>query len=152
MIYLDMEEYRDMEITSQVFMKTLQQTGLHSSRAGIALQAYLPDAHSVQKRLTQWALKRMQTGGHSITLRIVKGANMEMERVESSLAGFPQAPFKTKLETDANYKRMLQYGLQSKHIQAVRIGVASHNLLDLSYALVLTADAGAFDSVQFEML
>ena len=152
MIYLDMEEYRDMEITSQVFMETLQQTGLHSSRAGIALQAYLPDAHSVQKRLTQWALKRMQTGGYPITLRIVKGANMEMERVESSLAGFPQAPFKTKLETDANYKRMLQYGLQSKHIQAVRIGVASHNLLDLSYALVLTADAGAFDSVQFEML
>ena len=32
---------------------------------------------------------------------------MEMERVEASLRGWPQAPYKTKLETDANYLRML---------------------------------------------
>ena len=152
MVYLDMEEYRDMEITSNVFMRTLDRPGLESARAGIALQAYLPDAHTVQQNLTNWAIRRTQTGGHPITIRIVKGANMEMERVEASLSGWPQAPFKTKIETDTNYKRMLQYGMQPDPIASVHLGVASHNLLDLSYALVLTADADAFASVQFEML
>ncbi len=152
MIYLDMEEYRDMDITSSVFMNTLERDGLKSARAGIALQAYLPDAHLAQRSLTQWAIKRVSNGGNPVTIRVVKGANMEMERVEASLAGFPQAPFKSKIETDANYKRMLQYGLQSEHIHAVHLGVATHNLIDLAYALVLTADADAFHAVQFEML
>src|SRR6478609_3650340 len=35
---------------------------------------------------------------------------------------------------------------------AVRVGVASHNLFDLSYALVLASDSQALDRVQFEML
>ena len=152
MVYLDMEEYRDMEITSNVFMQTLDRPGLESARAGIALQAYLPDAYTVQQNLTNWAIQRAEAGGHPITIRIVKGANMEMERVEASISGWPQAPFKTKDETDANYKRMLQYGMHPDRIQSVHLGVASHNLLDLSYALVLTADADAFTSVQFEML
>lgn len=152
MVYLDMEEYRDMEITAEVFMKTLSRKGLQSARAGIALQAYLPDAYRVQKQLTKWAKDRVDQGGSPIIIRLVKGANMEMERVEASIAGFPQAPFKTKTDTDANYKRMLRIGLESENLRAVHIGVASHNLLDISYALVLTADANAFTSVQFEML
>ena len=152
MIYLDMEEYRDMEITAQVFMKTLDRDSLKRSRAGIALQAYLPDAFRVQQTLTEWALKRVENGGSPITIRIVKGANMEMERVEASIAGFPQAPFKSKIDTDANFKRMLQFGIRSENLQGVHIGVASHNLLDISYALVRTVAEDAFDYVQFEML
>ena len=41
-------------------------------------------------------------------LRLVKGANMEMERIEAAIGGWPQAPFATKPETDANFKRMLR--------------------------------------------
>jgi RHH-type transcriptional regulator, proline utilization regulon repressor / proline dehydrogenase / delta 1-pyrroline-5-carboxylate dehydrogenase len=41
---------------------------------------------------------------------------MEMERVEASLRGWPQAPYKTKLETDANYKRMLLEAMQPENL------------------------------------
>ena len=41
---------------------------------------------------------------------------MEMERVEASLRGWPQAPFAAKLETDANYKRMLHEGLRAENL------------------------------------
>jgi RHH-type proline utilization regulon transcriptional repressor/proline dehydrogenase/delta 1-pyrroline-5-carboxylate dehydrogenase len=40
-VYLDMEEYRDLDITSKVFMRTLSRPGLEKVNAGIALQAYL---------------------------------------------------------------------------------------------------------------
>lgn len=151
-IYLDMEEYKDMFLTAEAFMRTLDRPGLESARAGMALQAYLPDSFATQQRLNAWARARLGRGGGPVTLRIVKGANMEMERVEASLRGWPQAPFKTKIETDANFKRMLIEGMKPENLAAVHLGVASHNLFDMAYGLVLAAEAGAWDRVQFEML
>lgn len=151
-IYLDMEEYRDLQLTAEVFMRTLSRPGLEGISGGIALQAYIPDSHQMQQRITAWAIERVAQGGAPVTIRIVKGANMEMERVDAALHGWPQAPFTTKAETDANYKRMLRYGLLSEHLAAVRLGIASHNLFDVAYALVLAAACGAGNRVQFEML
>ncbi|MGH9233803.1 MAG: proline dehydrogenase family protein, partial [Acidimicrobiales bacterium] len=54
-----------------------------------------------------------------------------MERVEASLRGWPLATFSDKVDTDANYHRMLQYGMQPENLAAVRLGVASHNLFTL---------------------
>ncbi len=151
-VYLDMEEYRDMSLTSEAFMATLDRPGLEQVRAGIALQAYVPDSFLVQQRITEWAQKRVERGGSPVTIRIVKGANMEMERVEASLRVWPQAPYKTKLETDANYKRMVLYGMLPQHIRAVELGVASHNLFEVAFSLILATRLGVFDRVQFEML
>lgn len=151
-VYLDMEEYRDLSLTAEIFMRTLDRPGMENVRAGIALQAYVPDSALVQESLTHWAQKRVARGGQSVTIRIVKGANMEMERVEASLRGWPQAPYRSKLDTDANYKRMLRFGMEPERLQAVQLGIASHNLFDLAYAMVLAVATGSLDRVQFEML
>jgi RHH-type proline utilization regulon transcriptional repressor/proline dehydrogenase/delta 1-pyrroline-5-carboxylate dehydrogenase len=58
----------------------------------------------------------------------------------------------TKRETDANYKRMLHEAMKPENLAAVRVGVASHNLFDLAYGLVLATEGKAGDRVQFEML
>ncbi len=151
-VYLDMEEYRDLHLTAAAFMRTLDRPGLHDVSAGIALQAYIPDSAQVQRQINEWARKRVAAGGAPVTIRLVKGANMEMERVEAAQRGWPQAPFKTKLETDANYKRILDEAMRPANLAAVRIGVASHNLFDLAYALVRTSRCGTPEHVQFEML
>jgi len=151
-VYLDMEEYRDMYITAQAFMRALDDPALKGIAAGIALQAYVPDSFGTQKQITDWARARVAAGGAPVTIRIVKGANMEMEQVEAGLMHWPQAVYKSKLDTDANYKRMLVYGLEADNIAAVRLGVASHNLFDLSFALVSADRRGVLDKVQFEML
>lgn len=151
-VYLDMEEYRDMSLTSAAFMATLDRPGLEQVRAGIALQAYIPDSFLVQQQITQWARARQARGGSPVTIRIVKGANMEMERVEASLRGWPQAPYTNKLDTDANYKRMLMYGMQNENISAVELGIASHNLFEVAFALILAVRRQVLGQVQFEML
>lgn len=151
-VYLDMEEYRDLHLTAEIFMNTLDRAGMEQVRAGIALQAYIPDSHSVQRTITEWAKKRVERGGMPVTIRIVKGANMEMERVEASIRGWPQAPYQSKADTDANYKRMLQYGMEGGNNHAVHLGIASHNLFDLAYGLVLASVHNAMSRVQFEML
>ena len=151
-LYLDMEEYRDKEITADAFMRTLDRPGLDQAPAGIALQAYMPDSFATQQRITQWAQQRVGRGAAPVTIRLVKGANMEMERVDASLHGWPLATFSEKLDTDANYHRMLRFGMEPEHLGAVRLGIASHNLFTLAYGLVLAEQADRLDHVQFEML
>ena len=53
------------------------------------------------------------------------------------MRGWPQAPYKTKLETDANYKRMVHEAMKPENLAAMDVGIASHNLFDLAYGLVL---------------
>jgi RHH-type proline utilization regulon transcriptional repressor/proline dehydrogenase/delta 1-pyrroline-5-carboxylate dehydrogenase len=151
-VYLDMEEYRDVDITTEAFLSTLEQAEFKNHRAGIALQAYLPDSFDIQKRLTGWAKKRVSAGGSPIVIRIVKGANMEMERVESALHRWPLAPYDEKLDTDANFKRMVEFGMAPENTEAVRLGIASHNLFELAYAYKLAQKNGVIDHFSFEML
>jgi RHH-type proline utilization regulon transcriptional repressor/proline dehydrogenase/delta 1-pyrroline-5-carboxylate dehydrogenase len=151
-INLDMEEYRDLDLTVTAFREVLDEPEFLALRAGVVLQAYLPDSHRVQRELTAWARERRARGGAPIKVRIVKGANLAMERIEAAVHGWPQAPYETKLEVDANYKRMVEYGCRPEHAEAVHLGIASHNLFDVAYGLVLREVRGVGPWVEFEML
>ena len=151
-INLDMEEYRDLDLTVTAFREVLDEPEFLPLSAGVVLQAYLPDSYGVQRVLTEWARGRRARGGAPIKLRIVKGANLAMERIEAAVHGWPQAPYETKAEVDANYKRMLEYGCRPEHAAAVHLGVASHNLFDIAYGLVLREVHHVEPWVEFEML
>lgn len=151
-VNLDMEEYRDLHLTLEAFRRVLSEEEFLNYRAGIVLQAYLPDSYPIQQELTQWAQQRVRQGGAPIKLRIVKGANLAMERLEAAQRGWEQAPYPTKLEVDANYKRMVRYGCRPAHARAVRLGIASHNLFDIAYGLLLREHYDVAAEVEIEML
>jgi len=151
-INLDMEEYRDLDLTVAAFRTVLDEPEFLPLSAGIVLQAYLPDSARVQRELTAWARARRARGGAPIKLRIVKGANLAMERLEAAVHGWPKAPYETKAEVDANYTRMLAFGCRPEHAEAVHLGVASHNLFDVAYGLVLREAHRVEAWVEFEML
>ncbi len=151
-VNLDMEEYRDLRLTCDAFTQVLEEEEFHNLRAGIVLQAYLPDSFNVQKKLTEWAKKRTAEGKASIKIRIVKGANLAMETVEASIHDWKQAPYTTKLAVDANYKRMVHYGCQPENAKSVQLGIASHNLFEISYSLLIRAKEGVEEYVELEML
>ncbi|MBL0713887.1 MAG: bifunctional proline dehydrogenase/L-glutamate gamma-semialdehyde dehydrogenase, partial [Desulfosarcina sp.] len=151
-VNLDMEEYRDLEITVAAFTRALDRPAFANVSAGLALQAYLPDSYGIQQRLTGWARERVDRGGAPIKIRIVKGANLEMEKVESALRNWPLAPYDNKLDVDAGFKRMIRYGVQPDNIRAVNIGVGSHNLFDLAYSFVLARRHRVLEHLSVEML
>jgi RHH-type proline utilization regulon transcriptional repressor/proline dehydrogenase/delta 1-pyrroline-5-carboxylate dehydrogenase len=151
-INLDMEEYRDLDLTMAVFTRMLDRPEFLTLEAGIVLQAYLPDALGAMIRLQKWAAARRACGGAAIKVRLVKGANLPMEQVEASLHGWPATTWASKQETDTNYKRVLNYALDPERAANVRLGVAGHNLFDIAYALVLADRRGVRDRVEFEML
>jgi RHH-type proline utilization regulon transcriptional repressor/proline dehydrogenase/delta 1-pyrroline-5-carboxylate dehydrogenase len=151
-VNLDMEEYKDLDLTIAVFTKLLDRPELLGLEAGIVLQAYLPDALSAMMRLQVWSASRRERGGAGIKVRLVKGANLPMERVEAELHGWPVATCDSKQATDTNYKRVLDYALHPDRIRNVRLGVAGHNLFDIAYAWVLAGKRDVRDGIEFEML
>ncbi|MFQ3269917.1 MAG: RHH-type proline utilization regulon transcriptional repressor/proline dehydrogenase, partial [Lentimonas sp.] len=151
-VNLDMEEYRDLRLTCDAFKQVLEEEAFAQLPAGIVLQAYLPDSHPVQIELTEWATQRTASGKAGIKIRIVKGANLAMETVDASIHHWPMAPYGTKREVDANYKRMVHYGCRMENARSVRLGIASHNLFEVAYSLLLRTREGVEEFVEIEML
>src|ERR1700733_10953780 len=151
-INLDMEEYHDLRLTVAVFTTLLDQPEFLGLSAGIVLQAYLPDALSAMISLQSWAAARRARGGAGIKVRLVKGANLPMERVDASVHGWPLATWSSKQDTDTNYKRVLDYALHPARIANVRVGVAGHNLFDIAFAWHLAGLRSVTGGVEFEML
>ncbi|MDD3342293.1 MAG: bifunctional proline dehydrogenase/L-glutamate gamma-semialdehyde dehydrogenase [Sulfurospirillaceae bacterium] len=151
-INLDMEEYRDLALTVGAFTKTLDKPEFQDFHAGIVLQAYLPDSHLWQQKLVEWAKKRVENGGVPIKMRLVKGANMEMEETEANLRHWEMVTYTKKIDTDSNYKVMGEYALRPENAPYVNIGFASHNLFEHAYGYELAKEYGTSEYFSMEML
>ena len=151
-INLDMEEYRDLSLTYMAFTKALSKPEFKDLKAGIVLQAYLPDSHLWQQKLVAFAKERVENGGAPLKMRLVKGANMEMEETEASIRNWECAPYNKKIDTDSNFKVMVEYGMRKEHIKYLHLGTASHNLFEQAYAYELAKEYDVLDYYTMEML
>lgn len=155
-VNLDMEEFRDLELSVTGFMDALDKPEFMNLHAGIVLQAYIPDSHAALERLCIWANARVLSGGAGIKIRIVKGANLAMESVEAELHDWQAAPYSSKADVDASYKAMVEHALVWGHPDAVRLGIASHNLFEIAWALTvrdaLPGELRATERMEIEML
>lgn len=151
-VNLDMEEYKDMELTYDVFIETLSLPEFKNYSAGIVVQAYLPDAESNFNRLLAFSKKRASEGGAPIKMRLVKGCNLQMESIISSMRGWENPILHTKIEVDANYMHILDLALKPENTKVLHIGVASHNFFTIAYAHLLCEQNAVTEGVTFEML
>ena len=154
-INLDMEEYKDLQLTLDVYRKLISEPEFQHYSSGIVLQAYLPDSYRAMVDLQAFAAQRVAAGGAPIKVRVVKGANLPMEQVQAAIHHWPQTVWPTKQDTDTNYKRLLNYALTSERLTNVQIGVAGQNLFDiaLAYLLLQHRNIPVHDGpVDFEML
>ena len=151
-VNLDMEEYPRPGADARGVQQVLDEEEFKRFSAGIVLQAYLPDSWAGSTATD--GVGTAACGGRWIAdqLRIVKGANLAMEQVEAELHGWEKAPYGTKADTDANYRRMVEFGCRPENAAAVRLGVASHNLFDVALALVLRDHFDTAAHVELEML
>ncbi len=151
-INCDMEEYKDLDLTVAFFERLCALEEIADLEIGIVLQAYLPDSPGALRRVTEAAKARVARGGARVKVRLVKGANLAMEAVDAELHHWPQAPYSSKPEVDANYVRLLDQALTPENTAAVRIGVASHNLFHVALAHLLSQARGVASAVDVEAL
>ncbi|MDR2252799.1 MAG: bifunctional proline dehydrogenase/L-glutamate gamma-semialdehyde dehydrogenase [Bifidobacteriaceae bacterium] len=151
-VNLDMEEYRDLDLTVDAFEQVLLEPEFLSLEAGIVIQCYLPEALGAMQELSSFAKRRAARGGAPIKVRLVKGANLSMERVECQLHGWEQAIYPSKEAVDANYVRVIDWVLRPEHLVNLKVGVAGHNLFHLALAHLLAERRSVTEAVDFEML
>ncbi|WP_075314186.1 MULTISPECIES: bifunctional proline dehydrogenase/L-glutamate gamma-semialdehyde dehydrogenase [unclassified Pseudonocardia] len=160
-VNLDMEEYKDLHLTVALFTTLLSRPEFRDLPAGIVLQAYLPDSVAALYELGAFAARRAAGGGAPVKVRLVKGANLAMERVDAGVHDWAQAPYGTKAEVDANYVRLLDRAIGGHRVPGgaaaggrhpLRLGVASHHLHHVALALELADARGARAQLDLEML
>ena len=151
-INLDMEEYKDLDLTVTLFERLCANAEIAGLEIGIVLQAYLPDALAALERVSAAGRARRAAGGARVKVRLVKGANLAMEAVDAELHHWPQAPYTSKAQVDASYVRLLDRALDPHACEAVRVGVASHNLFHVALAHLLSLERGVSGAVDVEAL
>jgi RHH-type transcriptional regulator, proline utilization regulon repressor / proline dehydrogenase / delta 1-pyrroline-5-carboxylate dehydrogenase len=151
-VNLDMEEYKDAELTLDVFFEVLDKPQFRNFYAGIVIQAYLPDAWEMQTRLLDFARQRVTAGGSPLKMRLVKGANLQMESIVSSLRGWECPVLESKVAVDANHLTVLERALDAENAKVLHVGVATHNFFSIGYAYLLAKKNNVEEYVTFEML
>ncbi|MFD0867220.1 bifunctional proline dehydrogenase/L-glutamate gamma-semialdehyde dehydrogenase, partial [Tessaracoccus lubricantis] len=151
-VNLDMEEYRDLHLTLDVFRALLSEPALRGVRAGVAVQTYLKESLLLLAELDDLARDHVAAGGHPVKVRLVKGANLAMERVGAELRGWDNPIWGSKEETDASYLRALDFCLTPERTQRLHTGAASHNVYTLAAAWEMARARGVTDALDIEML
>ncbi len=150
MVILGLEDYKYLYPTIEAFKKALEK--FPYLKAGITLQAYLPESFHLQKDLTAWAKQRVEKGGAPIEICLVKGGYLSSEQIKASQKGWPQTPFTSKSQTDANFKRMAEFGLKKENTFFAHLTIGTHNIFDLAYCLVLMKENGVEKYTKFQMI
>ena len=145
-INLDMEHYGLKELTLDLF-RQLEQEFSGYEQLGLVVQAYLRDSLPDTEALLEWS----RTTGRRFTVRLVKGAYWDFEKVIAAQRTWKVPVFLAKSETDANYEKVTRLLLDNHQI--VYPAFASHNVRSIAHAMVYAEKLGLRPGdYEFQML
>src|SRR5205809_4304089 len=143
-INLDMESYAHKNATLELFRTLFTEPEFRDwPHAGIVIQAYLRDAENDLHDLIAWGRDR----GTRFTVRLVKGAYWDYEKIKSTQNGWVIPVWLQKPESDANFERLSRILLENESIVTSAFG--SHNVRSIAHAQALAEELG-IDRSRFE--
>jgi len=143
-INFDMESYAHKNTTLELFRTLFMEAEFRDwPHAGIVVQAYLRDAEKDLRDLIAWGRSR----GTRFTVRLVKGAYWDYEKIKSKQNGWTIPVWLQKPESDANFEKLTRILLEHEPIVTSAFG--SHNVRSIAYAQAL-ADQLGIDRSRFE--
>lgn len=151
LIIINIENHSELDITIEVLKKILLLSEFLEVKIGISLQAYFPESFEIQKELIEEAKKRLEKNGAPILIRITKGEKLTQEQISAAINNWPSPTYLSKVETDANFKKMLLLGCDEVNTKAANIAIVTSNVFDISFALLLIKEKNLEPSVYFEI-
>src|SRR5690349_13059592 len=132
-INFDMESYAHKNATLELFRTLFTESEFYDwPHAGIVIQAYLRDAETDLRDLIAWGRAR----GTRFTVRLVKGAYWDYEKIKSTQNGWVIPVWLQKPESDANFERLTRILRENESIVTSAFG--SHNGRSIAYAQALS--------------
>ncbi len=147
-INFDMESYAHKNTTVALFKTLFQEPEFRDwPHAGIVVQAYLRDSGKDLAELISWGRNR----GTRFTVRLVKGAYWDYERIKAHQNGWNVPVFEQKAASDANFEGLTRVLLENESIVTSAFG--SHNVRSIAHAQALAEELGiAKDRFEFQLL
>ncbi|MEO5719957.1 MAG: proline dehydrogenase family protein, partial [Chthoniobacterales bacterium] len=147
-VNFDMESYAHKNATLELFKTLFSEPEFNDwPHAGIVIQAYLRDAERDLRDLIEWARKR----GTRFTVRLVKGAYWDYEKIKAAQNGWRCPVWLQKPESDANFEACTRVLLESEDIVTAAFG--SHNVRSIAHAQALAEQMGIDKSrYEFQLL
>src|SRR6202022_100706 len=140
----DMESYAHKNTTLELFKMLFSEPEfLNWPHVGIVIQAYLRDAEEDLVDLIEWGRAR----GTRFTVRLVKGAYWDYEKIKSRQNGWGIPVYLQKPESDANFEALSRILLENESIVTAAFG--SHNVRSIAHAQALAEEFG-IDRSRFE--
>jgi RHH-type proline utilization regulon transcriptional repressor/proline dehydrogenase/delta 1-pyrroline-5-carboxylate dehydrogenase len=145
-INLDMEHYGLKQLTLDLF-KQLEEEFSGHPQLGLVIQAYLRDSLPDAEALLEWS----RTAGRRFTVRLVKGAYWDFEKVIAAQRTWKVPVYLAKPETDANYEKLTRLLLENQ--ETAYPAFASHNVRSIAHAMVYAEKLGLQPGdYEFQML
>jgi RHH-type transcriptional regulator, proline utilization regulon repressor / proline dehydrogenase / delta 1-pyrroline-5-carboxylate dehydrogenase len=147
-INLDMEHYGLKQLTIDLFKKLRADPEfVDYPHLGLVIQCYLRDSFKDTEDLLSWN----STLRRPFTIRLVKGAYWDYEKVIAAQRTWEVPVFVSKAETDANYEKVSRLLLENREL--VYPAFASHNVRSIAHAIVYAGKVGLKPgNYEFQML
>lgn len=143
-INFDMESYAHKNTTLELFRRLFMESKFRDwPHAGIVIQAYLRDAERDLRELIDWGKER----GTRFTVRLVKGAYWDYEKIKAAQNGWRCPVFLQKPESDACFERCTRILLDNESLVTAAFG--SHNVRSIAHAQAYAEQIG-IDKSRFE--
>ena len=143
-INFDMESFSHKNITLDLFKTLFAEPEFRDwPHAGIVIQAYLRDAEKDLVDLIDWG----RASRTRFTVRLVKGAYWDYEKIKSTQNGWSIPVYLQKPESDANFEALSRVLLENESIVTAAFG--SHNVRSIAHAQALADELG-IDRTRFE--
>ncbi|MDP2950069.1 MAG: L-glutamate gamma-semialdehyde dehydrogenase [Chloroflexota bacterium] len=136
-VNVDMEQCQHKDLTLRILRDLLAEPEFASyPHVGVALQTYLFETLDDLRGLAEFAKDR----GAPLTIRLVKGAYWDEERIVNAQRGWPIPVFESKAETDANFERCTEALLDAYPHLLPTFG--THNARSVAHAIVSARERG----------
>src|SRR2546423_7079240 len=143
-INFDMESYAHKNTTLELFRTLFMEPEFREwPHAGIVIQAYLRDAERDLTNLIEWGRRR----GTRFTVRLVKGAYWDYEKIKAAQNGWRVPVWLQKPESDANFEVCTRILLENEAVVTAAFG--SHNVRSIAHAQAVADELG-IDRSRFE--
>jgi RHH-type proline utilization regulon transcriptional repressor/proline dehydrogenase/delta 1-pyrroline-5-carboxylate dehydrogenase len=146
-VNVDMEQYAFRDLVQTAFADAAMEPELRDyADLGIVVQAYLKSAEDSIDFLKDLARRR----GTPITIRLVKGAYWDEERIVADQNSWPVPVYEAKEATDASYERCTDRLFDAwPHL---RPAFGTHNPRSVAQAITKSRSRGIDSRVEFQML
>lgn len=143
-INFDMESYAHKNSTLLLFKTLFNEEEFRDwPHAGIVIQAYLRDAERDMRDLLDWGRAR----GTRFTVRLVKGAYWDYEKIKAHQNGWPCPVYLQKPESDRTFETITRLLLDNESVVTAAFG--SHNVRSIAHAQAYAEQLG-IDKSRFE--